>query len=967
MPSSELRASAVPSVRRCLLAVVALATAVVGLVVLPAAALPDNVARLDAADAVAAGVAVSQEVFPVTADAVVLATDANFPDALAASAVAGAFGGPVLFTAPDALSQPTADEVNRLLTAGDTVYVMGGESAVGPAVQARLESDGYIVQRLAGETRIETAAAAARLVGVPAGGEVIVARAFGPGGAGSDSDKTTGWVDAVSCGGYAADQSVPVLLTETSRLSDATAQVLNDLDPADVVVCGGTAAVDSSVEATIAATGSAVRRISGPTRVETAVAAARQLFGYDTAAGHSFVLVNGYDQNFGFGLAAAPFAAARDAAILLVGTDEPTDCDATGQPSRETLCYLETAAGAGGADLTVVGGIAFVADAVGDAAGAAAGESTSASPSPSGSPTTSPTATPTGTASPTPTPTPARIPDKVAGVVATDDQNDDGTRLTVKWTANADPDGSLSGYNVYRGTGGTATELVATVGKGILTFVLEGLTTGTAYTVQVEAFNSGNVKGPRSDGAQGTPANEAPLAVKDFKAQPGDGRAILRWTASPELDVEKYTVTRLSNGTACNNSTPDTAFDTPQDVGGRTTTTLEVTGLANGTTYCFRIVARDKSQVSGPATAAPVTPNVGQPVVTLVTPEDGSTLHFGAPYKISWTVQDSNDPVENLEIILQFSANGGTSYTDITPAGHKHPGAAPEGNFTWNAVPDTDVPDGVIRITALDPGNRFGTDSRDISTARKPAVVAGLTATSGANKVDLLWDANIESTVTGYEIQRKEVQVPADRSDAAACGQDTGYTANYATVPQGASKRMYTDTAVTSAATPMDRLYCYKVRALRGAMGPHGDLSPVVRANPTTTGAAPVADVSISDPASGTLVRSGRAFTIRGTIAVPEGGTVPKRVDLSYCVNYNPGTLGIGEGCDDAPAGTGPGGFTKIVSLGVSAPGEFSFPNATVPAGTDSTTGAIRADLYNDTAETAPSVRNTINTPITFR
>jgi putative cell wall-binding protein len=366
----------------------------------------DNAARVEANSFVEAGVSVSRQVFETSATGAVLATTANFPDALASSALASQVGGPVLFTDRDSLPPATADELDRILTAGASVQVMGGPAAISDAVVADLRDRGYAVDRVAGPTRLETAAEAALRIGAPAG-RVLLARAFG-GTAGSAEDRNTGWVDSVSCGGHAADTITPILLTETNTLSPATADALTTLGATSVTICGGPGAVSEEVEAELNNRGLAVRRVRGTNRVETAVEVAKQLFGAADAAGRSFILVNGYGDNYGYGLAATPLSAAADAPILLVNTNEPTDCgQETG--SQATLCYLQTA-GDNAATVIVVGAEAVVSAAVFEAsAEAAGGERT----------TTSPGATPSGTASPGATTSPRATATSTATATAT--------------------------------------------------------------------------------------------------------------------------------------------------------------------------------------------------------------------------------------------------------------------------------------------------------------------------------------------------------------------------------------------------------------------------------------------------------------------------------------------------------------------------------------------------------------------
>ena len=79
-----------------------------------------NVTRLAGADRDATSVAVSQHAFPQanSASAVVLASDATYPDALAGTPLAVAKHAPLLLTTPSGLDPAVATEITRVLSPG---------------------------------------------------------------------------------------------------------------------------------------------------------------------------------------------------------------------------------------------------------------------------------------------------------------------------------------------------------------------------------------------------------------------------------------------------------------------------------------------------------------------------------------------------------------------------------------------------------------------------------------------------------------------------------------------------------------------------------------------------------------------------------------------------------------------------------------------------------------------------------
>lgn len=108
--------------------------------------------RLAGSDRVATAVAVSRTGWPGGAPAAVLATGDAFPDALAASTLAGTVRGPLLLTQSGSLHPSVAAELRRL--GPDTVYVVG---RLDERVRAAVAELGPATERITGANRYETA------------------------------------------------------------------------------------------------------------------------------------------------------------------------------------------------------------------------------------------------------------------------------------------------------------------------------------------------------------------------------------------------------------------------------------------------------------------------------------------------------------------------------------------------------------------------------------------------------------------------------------------------------------------------------------------------------------------------------------------------------------------------------------------------------------------------------------------
>ena len=265
----------------------------------------------------------------------VLARSDEFADSLAGSPLAA--GGPLLFTGRTTLDPTVAAEIDRVLPAGGLVYLLGGEAALSQSIVDTLLAQGFDVERLAGGSRIETAAAVADEVLElnPDQRIVALARAFAP-----PENPTAAWADSVSGGAWAASEGVPILITGTDEVHPAVTDWLERNDPEETIVFGGTAALSEAVVSAMPNP----RRVSGADRAETAAAVAVELFGQPDEGERAVVVINGYRADgWVFGLGAAGFAARLPAPLVMVDRVEPippasvellTECD---ESAIETL------------------------------------------------------------------------------------------------------------------------------------------------------------------------------------------------------------------------------------------------------------------------------------------------------------------------------------------------------------------------------------------------------------------------------------------------------------------------------------------------------------------------------------------------------------------------------------------------------------------------------------------------------
>ncbi|MGH3260591.1 MAG: cell wall-binding repeat-containing protein, partial [Trebonia sp.] len=204
-------------------------------------------------DRLATAIAVSQAEYPPAgALAVVLARGDDYPDALVGAPLAVAKQAPLLLTVGDSLPTATLAEIERVLSPGKTVYILGGTSAVPAGVESQLTGAGYQVTRYAGSSRFATAVKVADALGDP--GTVLLATGVN-------------FPDALSAGVAAVKAGGVVLLTNGSALPQETQNYLA-AHPGTVYAVGGPAAsADPSATA-----------IAGADRYQTAVDVAQRFF-----------------------------------------------------------------------------------------------------------------------------------------------------------------------------------------------------------------------------------------------------------------------------------------------------------------------------------------------------------------------------------------------------------------------------------------------------------------------------------------------------------------------------------------------------------------------------------------------------------------------------------------------------------------------------------------------------------------
>jgi spore germination protein YaaH/putative cell wall-binding protein len=193
-----------------------------------------GVSRLGGSDRFGTAAAVSADAFPGGAPVVYLASGASFADALSGGVAAGRAGGPILLTAADRLPDATAAELARLDPA--EIVILGGPAMISAAVADALATlaPSATVTRLSGANRYATSIAVSKATTAP--GPRVVYLATGQ-----------GYPDGLAGSPPAVRDDGPLLLTSTVAIPPDVLAELQRLNPARVVILGGTASISAAI------------------------------------------------------------------------------------------------------------------------------------------------------------------------------------------------------------------------------------------------------------------------------------------------------------------------------------------------------------------------------------------------------------------------------------------------------------------------------------------------------------------------------------------------------------------------------------------------------------------------------------------------------------------------------------------------------------------------------------------------
>lgn len=246
---------------------------------------------------------VSKKGWPNGATNAVIVNDNSISDAISATPFANAKDAPILLTNKDTLNEETKQQLKDLGV--KNVYIIGGENVVSNKIEEQLISENITVDRIQGSNRQATSIEIAkRLDQINNVKEVSVVNGY------------KGLADAVSIASISANENMPIILSETDKISDEAIEFIDDNNIAKSYIIGGESVVSNDLENKLPN----LTRIAGNNRKETNAQVINTFF-TEKEINNLYVAKDGMQDESQLidALAVGTLAAKTDSPVMIVG------------------------------------------------------------------------------------------------------------------------------------------------------------------------------------------------------------------------------------------------------------------------------------------------------------------------------------------------------------------------------------------------------------------------------------------------------------------------------------------------------------------------------------------------------------------------------------------------------------------------------------------------------------------------
>ena len=269
---------------------------------------------------------------------------------------------------------------------------------------------------------------------------------------------------------------------------------------------------------------------------------------------------------------------------------------------------------------------------------------------------------PAGPYVPEPPPKPKPTPAAPAGVTAA---AGDGS-VTLSWDGPSDS--TITGYEYrsrWSGVAWSAWTAISGSDAATASHTVTGLSNGREYRFKLRAVNASGASGPAPAAAPwyvaATPAIPPPNTPTGLEAAAGDGSATMTWNDPGDASITGYRYQQREDGGAWGQQKPI-------EGSGAGTTSHQVSGLASGTTYHFKLQALNASGASAAAQASATLPGLipGPAAINITRAAGALTATWTAvpgAYRY-WVYTDNSGDGHLLRTLV-----GSTASTNITVTG----------------------------------------------------------------------------------------------------------------------------------------------------------------------------------------------------------------------------------------------------------------------------------------------------------
>lgn len=260
-------------------------------------------------------------------------------------------------------------------------------------------------------------------------------------------------------------------------------------------------------------------------------------------------------------------------------------------------------------------------------------------------------------------------------------------QVTLSWSANA-TDSDIKEYEIYKD--GAYLNSVQHPGTS---FIVSGLTNGTAYSFQLSAKDINGNESAKGAAVTATPQGIKPSVPTGLTATAGDGKVTLSWSANTDSPKE-YEI--YQDGVYLN------SVQHPA-------TTFEVSGLTNGTIYSFQLSAKGATGgESAKTTAVTATPAIPADTTPPADPTGLTAAAGDGKVTLSWAANTDPD-IQSYKIYRDGSYIGSV----LAPA-HSYVASSLPNGITYG-----------FSVSAVDESLNESAKSSTISVTPKAAPAPG--------------------------------------------------------------------------------------------------------------------------------------------------------------------------------------------------------------------------------------------------